>query len=83
MKWHKTNESLPLSGENVLAAVKWDKNLVIAYRNKNGWNISVDLYDYLTVSGGYIESDLENYEVTHWAEMPEMPKDHQATFKYI
>ncbi len=42
----------------------------------------MDLYDYLTVSagweGGYIESDLQDYEVTHWAELPELPENHEA-----
>ena len=77
--WIKSSDKLPDTDREVLVIVKYTDTPIQAYYSMKGgfWSISVEVMEFITVhagwSGGYMESVLNDYEVTHWIELPKLP----------
>lgn len=75
-KWIECAVGMPKDHNDVLVFVKGQNDIVMAYYNKSrsDWCISYDCREYLSVCGdGCIDSDLSDYEITHWMPLPKKP----------
>lgn len=77
MDWKPANESKPKQGERVLLKIKYENNPVVGYWAEACWvaccvnhKVSCGQFCY----GGMIGAAFEDDEVTHYAEIGELPE---------
>jgi len=78
--WIKSSNKLPDTDREVLVTVKYTDTPIQAYYSNHGvWITSLEVRDFIEVKagwgGGVMDSVLSDYEVTHWIELPRLPKD--------
>lgn len=78
MKWNKAKDSKPSQGHRVLLKIEHEECPVVGYWGCGEWevctiNMTVDCCGYCY--GGSCARDFESIEVTHWAEIKNIPED--------
>lgn len=78
MNWKLAAESKPNQGERVLLKIKWENCPVVGYWGAGVWEactvnfeVSCGAYCY----GGSVTENFRSDEVTHYAEIGEVPDD--------
>ena len=76
--WHDANESKPKQGDRVLLKIRYEDDCpVVGYWGSGEWEactmnheVSCSAFCY----GGSVDRNFKSDEVTHWTEIPELPK---------
>lgn len=73
MDWKVATESKPKQGERVLLKIMYENCPVVGYWGAGEWEAcTVNIY---SVDGAYLEGNFEQYQVTHYAHITNIPKD--------
>lgn len=78
LNWKLAKESKPKQGERVLLKIQWEDNPVVGYWGCGEWQacavnheVSCGQFCY----GGMVDGNFKSDEVTHYAEIGEVPSD--------
>lgn len=78
MEWIEANQRKPKQGDRVLLKIKWENCPVVGYWGEGRFeaccvNHKVECSPFC--SGGMVTCDFDNDEVSHWAEIKNVPQD--------